>query len=406
MGNAEEPSDRSGLIAAAFSSFVAITFLVAGNWLIANWALLTARRPPPPDVVVENPGRNTTKRGAQIAVSMRERYDQYDDIGAILTEMGQGYAYDPIPLRQLGDAERLSRYRVLFLGCAAEMAPAQAPMASMRKFETVSILKEPAYLERVRNALTGFVENGGSIYASDWAASLLELAFARQISFLQQRLQAQRVEARVLDQGLADLIGPKLELTFDTDLWVAPESAGMGTAYLESDVLHPDSSRLIRPLLVSFKHGKGSVMFTSFHNERQTSEKEKTLLKYLVLKPIVQQAAESSQQILKSANFSLSKESLFSTGSGGADKWFKYPANAGQELTFVLSWNDTGGEKASLKLQVRSPSGEMLESQGDTPPVRVAVPRVAAAGDYEYSVTPVQVPYSNFPYVVTVGVKQ
>ena len=401
----EETSDRSGLIAAALTGFVAITFLIAAQWLVSNWALLTARPAPPPDLVVENPARNV-KRTPQIAVSQRERYDQYDDIGAILTEMGAGYTFDPLPLRQLGDAERLARYRVLFLGCAAEMAPATAPMPALRKFESVSILKDPAYLERVRSSLSSFVENGGSIYASDWASSLLELAFARQISFLSQRIQAQRVEARVLDQGLVDLIGPKLDLSFDTDLWVVPESAGMGTAYLEGDIAHPDGTRLIRPLLVSFKHGKGSVIFTSFHNEKQVSEKERALLKYLVLKPIIAQAAESSQQILKSQNFTLSKESLFSTGSGGDGHWFKYPANAGAELTFVLSWNDPGADKARLKLQVKTPAGQMLEADGETPPVRVAVPRVDQAGDYEYNVVPVHVPFSNFPYVVTVGVKQ
>lgn len=406
METGEGSSDRSGLIATALAGFVALTFIVAAQWLVSNWALLTTR-PAAADQTVTNPVRVTTERRMpQILVSQPERYDQYDDIGAVLTEMGEGYTFDRIRLKQLGDAERLAKYRVLFLGCAAEMAPAQAPMPSMARFEGVSLMGDPLYLERVRVALTKFVENGGAIYASDWACSYLELAFAREISFEQRRIPAQRVQAQVLDHGLVDLIGPRLDLTFDTDLWVAPDSAGLGTSHLEGEVLHPDGSHRQSPLLVSFHHGKGLVIFTSFHNEKQLSEKERALLKYLVLKPIVSQAAESSQQILKSQNFTLGKESLFSTEAGGSDRWFPYAATAGQELSFVLSWNEPAGEKAALKLSVKTPAGQTVAEQGDTPPVRVRIPKVEQAGTYEYSVSPVNVPYPNFPYVVTVGVKQ
>jgi hypothetical protein len=401
MTTGEEPRDRSGMIAAALSSVVLLTFLGAAQWLIAHWDELT--RPPAVTELVQ-PMRPVTPRGApQIAVSSRERYDQYDDIGALLKEMGSGYAFDSIPLRQLGDLQRLKKYRVLFLGCAAEMAPASAPMPAMRKFEHVSVLTHPTYLENVRKALTEFVEGGGALYASDWAASYLELAFARQISFANNRSQAQKVEARVLDPGLKDIIGPRLELTFDTDLWVVPESAGMGTAHLEGEVVSPDGQRQIHPLLCSFKHGKGQVIFTSFHNEKQLSEKERDLLKYLVLKPITAQAAEAGQQVLRSQNFTVSKESLFSTGSG-ADRWIPYPAQDG-ELTFVVSWNDSGDKDATLKLQVKLPTGDVLEAQGDASPVKVTVPRGRAKGDLSYSVAAVHVPFANFPYVVTVGVK-
>lgn len=402
MTTGEDTRDRSGLIAATLSGFVVLTFLAAGQWLAAHWDELT-RPPTVTQQVVPVRPATPVIRAPQIAVSWRERYDQYDDIGALLREMGPGYAYDPIPLRQLGDLKTLSKYRVLFLGCAAEMAPASAPMPAMRKFEHVSILTNPSYLDEVRMALNAFVENGGALYASDWASAYLELAFARQISFANNRSQAQKVEARVLDPGLRDIIGPRLELTFDTDLWVVPESAGLGTAHLEGEVMSPDGSRQIRPLLVSFKHGKGQVIFTSFHNEKQVSEKERELLKYLVLKPVTAQAAQAGQQVLRSQNFTVSKESLFSTGNG-ADRWITYPAQDG-ELTFVLTWNDSGTKDASLKLSVKLPTGEALEAQGDASPVKVLVPRNRAKGDLSYSVTALAVPFANFPYVVQVGVK-
>ena len=62
---------------------------------------------------------------------------------------------------RLGDAGRLNSYRVLFLGCAAEMAPATPTIPSLEKFIPISILHDATYLENVKKNLREFVETGG-----------------------------------------------------------------------------------------------------------------------------------------------------------------------------------------------------------------------------------------------------
>jgi hypothetical protein len=394
-------------LASGLGLFIAFSFFIACAWLASHWEEITGS--PIPNTPVQqdqNRGGPVTplrSRAAQIAVSYREAYEQYDDVSSILTSMGEGYAFDHIPLHQLAKRGRLSRYRVLFLGCAAEMAPPQPTIPPMLKFVPISILGDLNYTAGLRDELVRFVSEGGALYASDWASTILQLAFPKEVSIATDRFPAQRVQANVLDRGLSDLIGTNLDLNFDTDLWVTAEGGGRPHVYLQGSVVSADGTVVPRPLLISFPYGKGQIIFTSFHNEKQLSEKEKELLKYLVLKPIIAGAASASQNFLTSQSFTVQKESLFSTGAG-SPREFPFTAQAGQNLTFVLSWNE-GPDAVDLELRVTSPSGKSFKERGNTPSVKIVVP-AAEAGDYKYSVNPITVPYTNFPYVVSVGVKQ
>jgi hypothetical protein len=408
----ENPADRSVWAAVGLAAFVALSFGAAVVWMATRWSLLVSTTPavpidPGPLIVVEAPPpASSAPAGPQIAVTRNVAYDQYDDIRPLLQEMGEGYAFDEIRLDRLGRPGSLDRYKVVFLGCAAEMAPAAPTIPPMQKFMAISLLSDTGYLERVKKALVGFVRRGGALYASDWACSYLELAFPDHIRFAPERLPRQHLRARVLDAGLADLIGPGLELTFDIDLWVCAESTVGGRTYLDGDVRHAGGSTARAPLLVSFRIGEGTVVFTSFHNEKQVSEDERRLLHYLVLKPIVAGAAQSASAILSSQAFTLEKESLFSTG-GGTPRSFPFRAVAGQRLTFVLSWNvpPAGAPAAALELVVTTPSGRELSARGDAPPVSIPVAS-SEAGEYRYAVRPLTVPYGNFPYVVSIGTRR
>jgi hypothetical protein len=402
----ESPAGAARL-ASGLGFFVAFSFFISCTWLASHWEEITGS-PIPTNPIQQDQNRGgqgtpTRNRATQIAVSYREHFEQYDDVSGVLSSMGEGYAFDHIPLRQLAKRGRLSRYRVLFLGCAAEMAPPQPTIPPMLKFVPISILGDLNYTAGLREELVRFVTEGGALYASDWASTMLQLAFPKEVSIAAERFPAQRVQANVLDRGLSDLIGTNLDLNFDTDLWVTAEASGRPHVYLQGSVVSADGSVLPRPLLISLPVGKGQIIFTSFHNEKQLSEKEKELLKYLVLKPIVAGAATASQNFLTSQSFTVQKESLFSTGSG-TPREFPYTTQAGQNLTFLLSWNE-GPDATDLELRVTSPSGKAFKERGTTPPVKIVVSS-AEAGEYKYSVNPITVPYTNFPYVVSVGVKQ
>ena len=47
-----------------------------------------------------------------------------------------------------------------------------------------------------------------------------------------------------------------------------------------------DAEQIEAPLLVKFRQGKGTVIFTSFHNEAQNSQQELQLLRYLVFSAV------------------------------------------------------------------------------------------------------------------------
>ena len=49
--------------------------------------------------------------------------------------------------------------------------------------------------------------------------------------------------------------------------------------------------------MISFNYGKGKVFYTSFHNHRQASQSEKTLLQVLVLKQMAEKAEMSIEDM-------------------------------------------------------------------------------------------------------------
>ena len=67
-------------------------------------------------------------------------------------------------------------------------------------------------------------------------------------------------------------------------------------------------------------------------------------------------------------------------------------------LRFVLGFQDQG---ARLKLTVIGPDGRKYEQSGSqTVTIDVAD---AAAGSWEYTITPLEVPFHNFPFTLTIG---
>ncbi len=77
-----------------------------------------------------------------------------------------------------------------------------------------------------------------------------------------------------------------------------------------------------------------------------------------------------------------------------------YECGGARSLQFVLGFEDRG---ARLRLSVAGPDGVRLEKEG-TSTFTIEVPE-AAAGKWHYTVTPVEVPYPNFPFSLTVGEK-
>lgn len=134
--------------------------------------------------------------------------------------------------------------------------------------------------------LRDYVNNGGCLYASCYADTLIKEAFPG--IFITNHSGIPHTEkVTVEDPELKSIIGNSITVKFDT-AWAKLFSAKNSTCILRS------TRAGNYPIMVSLKYGKGTIFFTCFHNHVQASEKEKALLQLLVLKQL---GSNSNQSI-------------------------------------------------------------------------------------------------------------
>jgi hypothetical protein len=325
----------------------------------------------------------------------------YDDMGKLLVTLGAGYRHDTISYQDLLDLETLDGYDVVFLTCRgvpSAWTERRAPASDGDEFGISNI--KPEIEDAVRTGLRGFVGRGGTLYVSDLHFKLLRIAFPE---FIDEAKVAegtiQTIQARVLDSGLKRRVGPTIELRFDMRAWrPAAFSGPQVTTYLEGDVKTVKKGRMTVPLLVSFPYQKGLVIFTSFHNEAQQTETELELLRHLVFTTVTAREGERIKQTMVRGGVSPKERNLLSASSGGEPRTGAYRCSGAQQLLFVLGFEDQG---ARLRLCLVEPNGEEHQRTGTkTFTLQVSNP---AAGQWRYTIEPLDVPYSNFPFTLTIG---
>ena len=104
------------------------------------------------------------------------------------------------------------------------------------------------------------------------------------------------------------------------------------------------------------------------------------------------------QQNMIRGGFSPVERNLLSASGSRQAITGTYECRGARSLQFVLGFEDRG---ARLRLSVVRPDGAAAEKTG-TSNFTIDVPE-AAAGKWQYTVTPVEVPYPNFPFSFTVG---
>jgi hypothetical protein len=337
---------------------------------------------------------NAPARPLRLAVTKH----MFDDMGRLLRDLG--YKYSEITVEDIASYERIADYDVLFITCSntpkAWLNPVETPIAP-GLFSSTWL---PDAQGRVKENLRKFVGNGGTIYVSDLHYTTLNVAFPELMRQpTPERGAKQDVVAKVVDGGLKDVIGSSLGLRFDLGGWCpAAFDAPDVRVYLTGEYrdihgkLHDD------PLLVRFGFDKGAVIFTSFHNEKQNSDKEKELLRYLVFATVTASAESKVTKTMISGGFSPKKSNLLTAAPGDPRVTQTYTSKKSGKLRFALGFN---GEGAKLRLDVSTPDGRTFTEEG-TASFSLDVPD-AKAGDYQYTVTALTVPYANFPFSLTVG---
>lgn len=185
---------------------------------------------------------------------------KYDDIGSILTRMGLKWK------KAMGKVE----CDMLFLNCGC-------------------IFNDTIWL-------IDFVQKGGILYVSDLASSVLLRAFPGLFTY-DNKTSATKRNAVVVDPELEQIINGTIQIEYDLGAWVRIHET-TGKVILKDDL---DGY----PIMISKKIGKGTVFYTSFHNHKVASEKEKMLLELLLLKQISTQTNKSVADISKLVGLNL-----------------------------------------------------------------------------------------------------
>ena len=370
-----------GLVLCLLLVVVVDKLLTAPQQEVSSSTAVSAGKP----VVINLP---TTTKHLRLAVT-RSYQDKsgriWDDMAKLLTTLGEGYKFQLLDSMGLLDAKKLEEFDVLFLTCApggadpGRLVPEEAFAANLRKFAF----------------------DGGTIYASDWRYDAIAAAFP---DFASTRLKGegrgQMLDARVVDPGLRDALNSAtIPLRFDLDKWKTAAFAGDRVKVLvEGSYQRQQFGIAEAPLLVKFQFGKGTVIFTSFHNEAQNSVIEQKLLKYLVFSAVTAQLENQVNQSLVQGGFSPQKQNLLSASRENPKASYSYQATKAGKILFVLGFDDRG---AKLRLTVVSPAGKTTTREGGS---TFEIPEVSTGpGEWRYTVEALSVPFQDFPFTVTVA---
>jgi hypothetical protein len=344
------------------------------------------------DVEIIHPQTETTKKALYLAVT---DMPSYDNMGELLNRLGKGFSFTYInknepgnPKDDLENLELLKRFDVVFLTCAA---------STWQNF-------------RQNQALRLYVEQGGTLYASDWRFDCLRGAFPEYVDKTAMMTdlkpgartsEDKLVIAKVLDKGLREVLGPEVRLGFDMPGW-KPAAFHRNKVTVAMEGTYPaDSGGIVEnaPLLVKFNHGKGTVIFTSFHNNKQVNELSTKLLNYLVFHAVNARVESELRAKIEEKGFTPTTSSLVSASAKEPSVTKTYRNTKVGPLMFALAFNPKEGVK--LRLKVKGPDRKVTEHEEATP-FTIQI-RNAQIGDWEYTVTALNLDDPNFPFSVSVA---
>jgi hypothetical protein len=239
----------------------------------------------------------------------------YDHVAGILDDLQLDYTVegdDAVPLFStsppsgaefLSDMTRMSQYDIIFINCGE----------LWNRMEGL----HQSQLDTMISNLETYVRSGNSLYVSDWSHPFVEKIFPDAVDFrgddtvindprigyAPQTISATVASSEmqgVLGQSSAQIEFPHDGVNVINNHWVVAEGAGASsTIHLEGDAqLCPSSftsgatcdsssgTQSTAPLLVTYEDpgSAGTVIFTSFHNERQSSLNQdmERILKFLI----------------------------------------------------------------------------------------------------------------------------
>jgi hypothetical protein len=333
--------------------------------------------PRPPSRVVMVPVTVTKAEARQLKLVVNQMGS--DDVGAVLKGLGKGYEYTDLIETDLESGERLKKYDVVFLNCGGPVGP---------------------NYQRAVRSVRDFVFMGGTLYASDRQYPFVRAAFpdiaAPPHSFTQE---AGDYKAEVLDEGLQKQLGKTVELTFDAGGWQAATFAGKTVTV----VLRATGNGKLKkdtPLLVKFPHGKGTVIYTSFHNSGVGGDTAKKLLRYLVFSTVVADAEARIKEALTRDKFAVKSSEILTAVEADWSTTQSYKLEKGDTFRVAVGFHN---DNAEVRLTVTSPEGEDVTFEHEGKDTFIVDLVNAPPGEWKMKVTAKKIPNPNFPITLVVA---
>jgi hypothetical protein len=195
----------------------------------------------------------------------------WDSIQEILDYLGFPYDFYTAAEGEalVSDATALAPYDAIFLNCGASY---------------------DLWSAAATTGLGNYVFSGGKVYASDWAYIMIERAFPDMIHFVDEEFSGPKVgetgmvKAEVLDPALQDVMGDEVDLYYQLGAWVVTDGVGKDSLVMvQGDASTTSGTIPDAPLTIRAPEGKGTALYTTFHNEAQATSDAKQILFEFVL---------------------------------------------------------------------------------------------------------------------------
>jgi hypothetical protein len=206
---------------------------------------------------------------------------QYDSIQVVLDRLGVEYTLvngvsGNAHVNLLRTPAELEKYDIVFFNCGMND-------------------NWLTYKSEIAANLRDYVSNGGSVYVSDWSYFLAEVAYPDMIEFIGEDSMSGSayvgemgsVQGIVKDPTMIAALGSDTaQLNYDLPSWAAPEKPGTGKVLIRGTFTYIDGwsyRETDGPLAARQEDGDGTIVYTSFHNERQMTFDMDVLLEEIIL---------------------------------------------------------------------------------------------------------------------------
>ncbi|MFK7910447.1 MAG: hypothetical protein AB8F34_07565 [Akkermansiaceae bacterium] len=246
----------------------------------------------------------------------------FDNIKSVLENSQVDVEICDISLDELSNTKTLKEYSVVFINCNSDI---------------------PSKAKKISTGVAEYVKNGGVVYASDYAAPIIQNIIPTSLKFSNSTSKTS-VNCDVLDQGLQSYLkASTVKIDFNMGGWYRVDSLSKDTkVFLKS--------KKFGPVLCQIPLGSGYIFYTAFHNDAQTDLSKNRMVEFLAIRPLLEQAVTALAESIAEQNAEIRAQQIANLRDDETQKFSFELDRAGR---FRLIFQPT--YQAQLKVAIEAP---------------------------------------------------